>query len=138
MDRIFLTATLLVLSAMVGCSGSTETIEVNGVVTVDGKPMSNIEVKFHSTSPTAVVAATTNSNGRYRVDLVTRDGEKDSTHRVVLTDLNIYEYRDDESDSPEAPESRIHEKYAHLLTSNLTVSKADLQSEVDFTVEGNY
>lgn len=85
---------LLALPLMVGCSQELPYGEVEGVVTLDGKPLQHAEVVFmpdpeRGTKGRRSVSLT-DKDGRYRIasDLG-RDGAPVGVHRVIVNDMLI-------------------------------------------------
>jgi hypothetical protein len=76
-----------------GCNSPREFAEVEGTVTVDGKPLTNVEVVFlpdpFAGNPGNNSSAYTDAQGRYRLRSAKdgRDGTVLGPHRVVFVDL---------------------------------------------------
>lgn len=81
-------AALLTLSA--GCGGGPQFAAVEGVVTLDGKPLVDVEVQFipdptqGASGPPA--SAYTDKDGRYRIEATAKAGAVVGKHRVCLND----------------------------------------------------
>ncbi len=75
-----------------GCERAVSTVPVEGVVTRNGKPLSNIEVVFLADPDTKTVGpratGKTDESGRYRLQLEGGGpGAVPGTHRVLVLDL---------------------------------------------------
>lgn len=89
-----LLAALLPLFALAGCSGERPYGEVEGVVTLDGRPLANAEVSFlpdpekGNGGPRSV--ALTDKDGRFRITSdAGRAGAPVGAHRVCVKDLLV-------------------------------------------------
>jgi hypothetical protein len=83
----------VLLSLAVGCSRGREFAEVEGVVTLDGRPLDGVEVVFlpdaekGTNGPRA--AAFTDAQGHYKLhsDKVNKDGAVLGLHRICIRDI---------------------------------------------------
>lgn len=85
--RILRGIVALGLGVVLGCGGSSKTYRVEGIVTLDGKPLEGVTVKFlpdeGSSGQTAV--GTTGSDGSFRLQTnAPGDGAMAGTYRVVV------------------------------------------------------
>lgn len=76
------------LTGMMGCGGGLQFAEVEGTVTLNGKPLEKVRVEFHPDGPGPRSAAVTDENGKYvlQTDDGSRPGAAVGTYRVVLRD----------------------------------------------------
>ena len=92
--RLFLA--LVWIASLAGCNRGPQFVEVSGTVTLNGRPLSDLEVVFMP-DPAAgtsgpVSSAYTNENGQFR--LVTNKGQLGAvvgTHRVCIRDLAAFQ-----------------------------------------------
>ncbi len=104
-----------------GCSGGGSTEHVEGVVSLDGKPLADVRVTFQpqGSAKEAGIGSSgvTDATGRFilrRVDNG-RDGAVPGTHSVTLSD-KLAESAPDDADAgiaSQAPNSRIPARYAN-------------------------
>jgi hypothetical protein len=122
--------TALSLGALVGLSGCTsgpEFAEVEGVVSLRGKPLPEVEIVFSpmtergTTGPTA--ACVTDAQGRYRLkcERAGRTGALVGTHRVVIRDIAAMppppglEILDEKGQQYQPKPLRVPDRYTDLL-----------------------
>ena len=95
---VWFTRALVALVAVgpVGCGGSLEYAEVEGTVTLDGKPLPDVEVVFMpnpgSASPAGSANCFTDATGRYRLRTgrTNRSGAVVGKYVVVINDVAAY------------------------------------------------
>lgn len=77
----------------IGCGGGPQFAAVEGVVTLGGKPLADVEVQFipdpaqGTTGPPA--SAYTDRDGRYRIAATEKGGVVVGTHRVCINDATV-------------------------------------------------
>lgn len=83
---------LLAAPALAGCSRGPQFGEVEGRVTLKGKPLENVRVEFWPEGSGPRSNGVTDNQGKYtlQTDDVTRTGAVVGTHKVVVRDLNPY------------------------------------------------
>src|SRR5262245_43426437 len=86
-------ATGIVLAlAIAGCGGGPTLSPVSGTVTMNGKPLANVQVEFWPIDAAPRSTGAIDQTGRYT--LTTDNGSKPGAivgrHKVVLYDLNVY------------------------------------------------
>jgi hypothetical protein len=125
--RVLAAAFLGALVGLCGCSGGPEFAEVEGVVSLKGKPLPEVEIVFApmtekgTTGPTA--ACVTDAQGRYRLkcERAGRTGALVGTHRVVIRDIGAIPPPPgleilDEKGRPYQPKPlRVPDRYTDLL-----------------------
>ncbi|HEY2786676.1 MAG TPA: hypothetical protein VGJ05_17060, partial [Fimbriiglobus sp.] len=89
--RVLLLAVTLALVGA-GCSRGPTLAPVSGTVTLNGKPLANVQVEFWPEGSAPRSVGMTDQQGRFTL---TTDGEGKpgavvGSHKVVLHDLNIY------------------------------------------------
>jgi hypothetical protein len=124
------TFTAIVLCALVGpggCGTGPEFAEVEGVVTLKGKPLPEVEVTFSPVTekgtkgPTA--ACVTDGQGRYRLrcDRADKNGAPVGVHRVVIRDIAAtppppgIEILDEKGQPYQPKPLRVPDRYTDLL-----------------------
>lgn len=112
-----------------GCGSQLPTVQ--GVVTLDGQPLSDARVVFESPDrPMAV--ATTDDNGRYDVMTGTQRGMAAGNYQVAVS---AYETRDGGSESP-VPILSTPKRYNSAQTSGLSVEiSPGRHTDVNFQLE---
>lgn len=89
--RLALCALMLTL-AVAGC-GSPPRATVEGVVTLDGKPLADVEVQFipepGQGGQPAPASGYTDKDGRYRIDATATGGVSVGTYRVCVNDAKL-------------------------------------------------
>jgi hypothetical protein len=76
----------LVLLIAMGCTGNSSTVPVQGVVRLDGQPLSGASVQFVPESTGRDATATTDEQGRFVLSTIDpRDGALPGAYKVVIT-----------------------------------------------------
>jgi hypothetical protein len=110
-----------------GCDKQIPVAEVEGVVTLNGKPLDKIQVEFWPLSEGTRSFGTTDTQGKFK--LMTDDGLRNGAtigkHKVVLHDTSVlgdkFLGRGGENvDMSEGRKSRISGKYSNPELSNIT------------------
>jgi hypothetical protein len=80
------------LAAIAGCGRGISMAEVEGVVTLNGKPVEKIQVEFWPSKEGPRSIGVTDSEGRYKLktDDGTQPGAAVGKHSVVLHDVGIF------------------------------------------------
>lgn len=107
--------TLLLCVVSLSCQGAPNVIEVDGVVSKDGKPLPHIEVIFYPDHETGTKGPEsrghTDQAGRYQLGTHTdADGAVPGKHRVCLVDMKGRKFPGEKP----AEKSRIALKYASV------------------------
>jgi len=125
--RALPTLMLGALVGLVGCGSGPEFAEVEGVVSLKGKPLPDVEIVFSpmtergTKGPTA--ACVTDSQGRYRLkcERAGRTGAPVGTHRVVIRDIGAVppppgiEILDEKGQQYQPKPLRVPDRYTDLL-----------------------
>ncbi len=132
----------IALASLVGCGGSgVEMAPVEGVVTLNGKPLEKLMVEFWPESEGPRSFAETDANGRFK--LMTDDGKQEGaavgSHKVVLKDFSIFNDqargRDAANvDLSEGRKPRISVKYSNVESTMLS-QKVESGKNNDLTLE---
>lgn len=79
-------------AALAGCGRGPELAEVEGTVTLNGKPLDKVRVEFHPAGEGPRATAVTDANGRYVLtsDDRGRAGATVGPNKVALKDVGIY------------------------------------------------
>jgi hypothetical protein len=86
-------ALVFVVGLAGGCNRSPEVSEVSGVVTLDGKPLPDVEIVFMPDPGAGTygprASCYTDAEGRYRLatDRLKKEGAIVGTHRVIFNDI---------------------------------------------------
>ena len=112
---------MLVTIPMAGCGGGVPTAKVEGVVTLDGKPLSEIRVLFQPDNKSAESTgigsfALTDSNGKFVLKLSNsqNEGAVVGSHTVTLADKLSEDPKDSDAGGfAKTPKSRIPMKYTN-------------------------
>lgn len=138
-------ATAAALLAAIGCSDSGPKLaDVEGVVTVDGRPMGYVGVVFHP--PVGPIATgNTNAEGRFTLTTANRSGALVGDHVVTIADSSSgvkYEATEDRllgapvRGSGASSRRRFSERYASSSTSDLRVTvESGKDNEFAFELE---
>ena len=110
--------TMLITIPMAGCGGGVPTAKVEGVVTLDGKPLSEIRVLFQPDNKIAESAgmgsfALTDSSGKFVLKLSDsqNEGAVVGNHTVTLADKLSEDIKDSDAGGfGKTPKSRIPAK----------------------------
>ena len=109
-----------------GCGGGPEFAEVEGAVTLKGKPLPDVEIVFSPMSETGTngptSACVTDAQGRYRLKCDRADavGALVGTHRVVIRDIAAVppppgiEILDEKGQPYQPKPLRVPDRYADL------------------------
>jgi hypothetical protein len=125
--RLVTALSLGALVALSGCTSGPEFAEVEGVVSLRGKPLPEVEIVFSpmtergTTGPTA--ACVTDAQGRYRLkcERAGRTGALVGTHRVVIRDIAAMppppglEILDEKGQQYQPKPLRVPDRYTDLL-----------------------
>lgn len=77
---------LLSLILCGGCGGGPNTAEVAGTITIDGKPVPEVQVTFQPVDGSRASVGVTDATGRYRLDYSpSASGALIGEHRVTIT-----------------------------------------------------
>jgi hypothetical protein len=116
--------------AFSGCGNRLAMVEVEGIVTLEGKPLDNVMVEYWPLGEGVRSFGTTDQTGKYV--LMSDDGKRNGAtlgqHKIVLHDTSIYGTKflgrgGDSVDMTEGRKSRIAAKYE-------SAQSTDLQKEV--------
>jgi len=79
-------------AALVGCDRGPELAEVEGTLTLNGKPLEKVRVEFHPAGEGPRATAVTDANGKYVLlsDDRGRPGAVVGPNKVVLRDVSMY------------------------------------------------
>jgi hypothetical protein len=123
-----------------GCGGSTLS-PVEGTLKMNGKPLANVQVEFLPEANGPRSTGVTDQEGRYRLRTDDqRTGALVATHRVVLTDLQIF---DDSSPAPgekgkrdilPVRPSRLPPRYANIANTPLKKQVQSGPNAIDLEV----
>ncbi len=131
----WLRATLLIgLAFSVGCGGEDEwaakrpkIYRAGGLVNLDGKPLDDAIVVYHSVAHNVSAQGTTDKNGRFTLTTYKdKDGAAEGTQKVVVT-KRIYIEKKTKYDSPDepsvakVPKDLLPLKYATPTTTDIEV-----------------
>ena len=117
----------MVLAASIGCGESIQLAEVEGIVTLNGKPMDKIMVEFWPVANGPRSFGTTDADGKFK--LTTDDGNhlgaSIGKHKVVMHDTSVlgdkFLGRGGETvDMSQGRKSRISGKYENPENSNIS------------------
>ncbi|MCA9131262.1 MAG: hypothetical protein KDB22_29460 [Planctomycetales bacterium] len=110
---------LSLICLVAGCSSGVPTAEVEGVVTLDGKPLADIRVLFQPANTDAETAgmgsfALTDAEGKFTLKLSDsqENGAVVGKHTVVLSDKLSEDPEDSDAGAARVPKSRIPARYA--------------------------
>ncbi len=118
-------ATLALLGTVLGCSrgDAPQTAPVEGIVTLAGKPLSNVGVTFLPTGSGPIAAGNTNEKGQFALRTVKPgDGAVIGTHKVVLGAA--------EEGPPRGGAAAIPNRYGSPETTDLTAEVKSGQTNV--------
>lgn len=130
-----LSASLLVAMAFcIGCGGQDEwaskrpkVYRAGGIVNMEGKPLDDATVIYHSTTQNVSAQGTTDKDGRYTLTTYNQnDGAVEGPHRVVIT-KRIYIEKKTKYDSPtepsvaKIPKDLLPVRYAAPTTTDILV-----------------
>jgi hypothetical protein len=113
---------VVLFGLLAGCSSGSSVTEVEGTVTLNGKPLDNVRVEFLP-DPEAKTSGprstgVTDAGGRFKLTCENeRSGAVVGTHRVTLTDLKQWEgltAKREDANKPLKP-SRLPERYTDVV-----------------------
>lgn len=130
------------LVAAVGCGDRFEFAEVEGMVTLKGKPLEKVRVEFSPLTDGPQSAAMTDEQGRFSLSTVdgSRKGAVVGMHRVVLRDLSIVSvpFRGRENadvDMTAGKKPRISTAYSNVTTTPLEVEVGGETKDLSLDVQ---
>jgi hypothetical protein len=130
------------VASISGCGSKHTMVEVEGTVTLKGKPLEMVRVEFIPVKDGPQSAALTDSQGRFV--LLALDGETKGAvvgqHKVVLRDLSIVEDRfygraGAELDLTKGQKPRTSNKYTNVTLTPLQVDITDTKRDLVLEVE---
>jgi hypothetical protein len=130
------------VASISGCGNTYTMVEVEGTVTLKGKPLENVRVEFIPMKDGPQSAALTNDQGRFV--LVALDGETKGavvgTHKVVLRDLSHVEDRfygraGADLDLTKGQKPRTSNRYTNVTLTPLQVEISATKRDVVLEVE---
>jgi hypothetical protein len=120
-------AFLVGLVTLAGCGGGPNLAEVEGTVTVGGKPVSGIRVEFWPEGSGPRSLGTTDGQGKYTLtsDDGKRKGASVGSHKVVLRDVGILGDKflgraGEDVDMTKGKKPRISNQYGEATKTTLT------------------
>lgn len=140
---VFGCAAGILAAALVGCNRGPELAEVEGTVTLNGKPLEKVRVEFHPAGEGPRATAVTDANGKYVLmsDGGGRAGAVVGSNKVVLKDVSMYPDRPisrDElnTDFGKGMKIRIKPVYADPAKTSLSKTvNPGVKNTIDIVVE---
>jgi hypothetical protein len=126
-------------AATIGCEKQEPLGQVEGRVTLDGRPVTDAAVVFENREAGVSVTAELDADGRYRVETYDRDGLPPGTYQVAVRPGTAYT-----GEAPLAAEpgpgsgggnADVPEKYRRTDTSGLSAEVELGKNELDFELQ---
>lgn len=136
-------ALLIGIPTVVGCSKQLPIAEVEGIVTLKGKPLDKIQVEFWPVSEGTRSIGTTDADGKFQLmtDDGLRKGASIGEHKIVLHDTSVLGDKflgraGENVDMSEGRKSRISGSYSNPESSKLTFEvKAGKKNEFPIEIQ---
>jgi len=122
MSLLKLSTIVVALVSLVGCDSGTSLSPVKGIVTFDGKPYPNAQVRFVPASGRPSIGMTDDS-GVYTLTYI-RD-EKGAVPGAYKVDITTVYTSTSDSDGGKEPKEKIPPKYNTLTELNANVEKGE-------------
>jgi hypothetical protein len=134
------------LAALVGCGPNGVTLApVTGVVTLDGKPVADAGVVFAPTTPGPAASGSTNSEGKFSLMSLNREGAVLGEHRVSISKADPFgeEIPEEQLENLDflrkrgfsrqfKPRYFLPERYSNVETSDLSATVNEEANEFRF------
>ena len=131
-------AVLVTLAAVVGCSGGSKSLgsSVTGAVTVNGSPApAGLEISFQPVGDGAPSFGTTNSEGKYSLQMTPRLKGASPGENLVSVTMPVMEYAEGEEETAEeTPSFKILKEFRDG-THKVTVSKGQNTIDLEIAAE---